>query len=96
MGRRWSKRYHPNAKHRKWCIRTLVKRDGARCALCKEEFARMGDITLDHIIARSDGGGDEIENLQLAHDPCNLEKDRMTTEDWVEFQTGKTVLAQSA
>jgi 5-methylcytosine-specific restriction endonuclease McrA len=56
----------------------------------------MGDITLDHIIARSDGGGDEIENLQLAHDPCNLEKDRMTTEDWVEFQTGKTVLAQSA
>lgn len=28
-------------------------------------------VTIDHVIPQSDGGGDELENLRLAHGTCN-------------------------
>gem|GEM_PF-3757102 len=84
-----SKRYHPRAKHHSWCIRTLVKRDGAICAICAKPFKCKGDITLDHRVARSKGGGDNIENLQLAHEPCNQDKGDMSQAEWDEFQAVK-------
>lgn len=88
MGR-MSERYHPRAKHHSWCIRTLIKRDGGICAICKEQFESKSDITLDHKTPRSEGGSDEITNLQLAHEQCNLDKGLMTQEEWQEFQAEK-------
>jgi len=31
--------------------------------------------TIDHIIRQRDGGGDELDNLQLVHKRCNQERD---------------------
>jgi 5-methylcytosine-specific restriction endonuclease McrA len=84
MTRQWSRRYR--GRHRSWCVRTLIRRDGAVCAICADSFARMQDITLDHIIPRSLGGGDEIENLQLAHEPCNRAKNDLSPEEWEALQ----------
>ena len=32
------------------------------------------DITIDHILARANGGSDEVENLQTLCRPCNSRK----------------------
>lgn len=71
MGR-MSKNYR-NKDHA-WCVRTLVRRDGAVCGICRDPISNFKDITLDHIVPRSKGGVDSIENLQLAHQSCNQAK----------------------
>lgn len=48
----------------------------------------MKDITFDHILPKSKGGDDELENLQLAHFRCNQTKSNMTKEEFDEFQKG--------
>lgn len=55
----------------------IADRDGWRCHLCgepvsknKTPWARKGP-TIDHIIPRSKGGSDDIDNLRLAHRKCN-------------------------
>lgn len=60
----------------------LAARDGAVCQLC----AQPVDMTLrkpdpaspsvDHIVARADGGTDDPANLQLAHLTCNQQKSK--------------------
>ncbi len=49
----------------------IYARDGGTCGFCGRpvEFARMN---LDHILPRIAGGGDEDDNLQLAHPACNF------------------------
>ena len=42
------------------------------CYLC----GKSGADTLDHIIARADGGTDELENLRPAHRSCNSSRGR--------------------
>ena len=56
----------------------------------------MGDITLDHKVSRSEGGTDHIDNLQLAHEPCNQAKGKMTPEEWAEFQAENAKFVISA
>lgn len=53
-------------------------RDGSRCWLCGEflDFCKAADgsfpgVTLDHVVPRSHGGPDCVENLRLAHEACN-------------------------
>lgn len=51
--------------HRK--RRAVLRRDGPGCHWCGAEYAP----TLDHVIPRSMGGSDKIENLVLACEDCN-------------------------
>lgn len=57
--------------------RAVYVRDGGRCHLCEQVVEQQlppGDpwsVTLDHLLPRSAGGTDELENLALAHLWCN-------------------------
>lgn len=81
---RWNRSYR--GREKAWIRRALIRRDGCVCSLCEEPIATMKDVTLDHIVPRSRGGSDTIENLQLAHERCNQAKDSMTPEQWAQFQ----------
>ena len=48
------------------------KQDG-RCNGCKQKF-NIINFEIDHIVPRADGGGNEIENLQLLCGFCNRTK----------------------
>ena len=58
----------PNKKHNR--KDRLIARDGRTCAICGKPIA-AGHETLDHIVPKAEGGGNEIENLRLAHLECN-------------------------
>lgn len=68
-------------------IKHLIEVDGDLCYLCGKPFTKSGpddweDYTIDHVIPRSRGGLDHIDNYKLAHFPCNQEKDdRLFLED---------------
>ena len=53
----------------------LIARQGGLCGLCGEP---LGEITpkihVDHVVPRSFGGNDELDNLQAAHRRCNIAK----------------------
>lgn len=69
---------------RKWQIsnrrrQRIYERDQWCCQLCGERVDRRAKFTdrapsLDHIVPRSMGGGDDDANLQLAHRWCNSYK----------------------
>ena len=67
----------------------LRRRDGDNCHLCglAMTFARAGrspdDATIDHIVPKSQGGGDAATNLRLAHKRCNEARGNLSMEDWV-------------
>ena len=50
----------------------IIKRDGKACFYCGEVIPNE-DITLEHLIARSRGGRDILENFVIAHSKCNNE-----------------------
>lgn len=54
----------------------LSQRDGECCNSCK---VRMfpGDLTIDHIICRHDGGTDTLANKQLLCTDCHAKKTRV-------------------
>lgn len=71
------------AQWRRTLLQYLVDRDGDRCGIC----GRRVDITLksgtrgsrrgpsvDHIVPRSLGGSDDLENLRLTHWGCNQKR----------------------
>lgn len=65
------------AKVKRRRIRQLLERDGDCCQLCKApiELTLQRDdpmaVTLDHLIPRSRGGSNSVDNLRLAHRICN-------------------------
>ena len=56
-------------RHRQNTINNILNRDGDNCWLCKQKL--NGDYSLDHVKPESDGGKKVLENLCLAHTPCN-------------------------
>lgn len=60
-------------------IAKLVKRDGRKCCIClgkldfKLKYPDDMSVSIDHIVPRSLGGTNKIDNCQLAHLKCNCE-----------------------
>lgn len=52
----------------------VIARHGMVCHICREPIKSQADLHIDHIVPRSRGGSDSIENLAPAHDGCNLRK----------------------
>lgn len=47
----------------------VVARHGTVCWICGEPIT--GLVSLDHVVPRSKGGSDDVENLRPAHFGCN-------------------------
>ncbi len=62
----------------------VYHRDGGCCCYCGLRL-RRDEATVDHYVAQSQGGGDELENLRLACLPCNQLKSIYTPEEWEEM-----------
>jgi 5-methylcytosine-specific restriction endonuclease McrA len=48
-----------------------LSKNGYVCGLCKREIERINQLSIDHIIPSSFGGGNSIKNKQLSHIACN-------------------------
>lgn len=55
----------------------LYRKQQSQCAGCRESF-RLENLTKDHIVPKSRGGGNDISNLQLLCQPCNILKGSRT------------------
>lgn len=47
----------------------LIQRDGSDCWFCGRDLG--DDITIEHLVARSKGGVNHLDNYALAHAKCN-------------------------
>jgi 5-methylcytosine-specific restriction endonuclease McrA len=55
----------------------LINAAGGRCTYCPRTVDRSDGprgATIDHVVPRSRGGGDDLANLALACRRCNAEK----------------------
>lgn len=52
----------------------LCKRFGKKCWYCSTPFTNYKEVEIDHIVPRSKGGTDDIENLAVACRMCNQAK----------------------
>ncbi|MGG6269968.1 HNH endonuclease [Leptolyngbya sp. AN10] len=51
----------------------LLRRFGSLCWWCQCSFSSE-QLTLDHLIPKSQGGSNSLENLRLACFPCNHDR----------------------
>jgi hypothetical protein len=49
-------------------------RDRGACVYCGARYQDGAHLTVDHVVSRKRGGGDEYENLVTACLPCNQDK----------------------
>lgn len=55
-------------------INEMIKKQNNICPICKEKLF-IGDITHnDHVVALAIGGEDNLKNIQVTHESCNMEK----------------------
>ena len=57
-------------------ISKLIRIQKGCCKWCNESFMPMDYIEVDHIIPRSKGGSDRLDNLQALHKHCHIQKRR--------------------
>ncbi|WP_052055713.1 group II intron maturase-specific domain-containing protein [Myxosarcina sp. GI1] len=67
-------------------VRILLKRQKAKCTICKLSFTNQDILEVDHIKPISLGGKDTYKNLQLLHRHCHDNKSR---QDYLEWQKQK-------
>src|ERR1700745_3021045 len=58
-----------NKRKWQWLRRSILERD-KRCLAC----GRPSNLMIDHIVPRSKGGRDELDNLQTLCEECNQRK----------------------
>ena len=53
------------------------------CPLCDEKlpYQLVGNAHVDHIMPKSRGGSNNLDNLQTVHSRCNEAKGNLTTEE---------------
>lgn len=61
---------------------------GTTCHLCGLD----GASTADHIVPRSAGGADSLDNLRPAHRKCNMQRGNMAVSAWKEKQVAGRLL----
>ncbi|HMB37417.1 MAG TPA: HNH endonuclease signature motif containing protein [Methylomirabilota bacterium] len=61
--------------YRTMVVALLMERDGTACWICNAPLAGER-LSVDHVIPRCQGGGDDAKNLRLAHLTCNRRKER--------------------
>lgn len=63
----------PTIKQSEWNRprKQVLERDGLFCHLCLHPIAHPDDYEPDHVIPRSKGGPDTLDNLRAAHKGCN-------------------------
>ena len=54
----------------RWKRQLLQRRQGGVCPICGTGL-KLADVTLDHKMPRSKGGGSRLANLQATHALCN-------------------------
>ena len=69
----------------------LFRRDGHLCLYCGQSF-RARELTRDHVVPRSCGGGDDWENVVSACLACNQRKGHLTLAE-AEKRLGMRLLA---
>lgn len=57
----------------KFSLTEIVKRDGMRCHICEKPVAKK-DLSFDHLIPISKGGGHTRANIAVAHLLCNIRR----------------------
>jgi len=60
-------------KHFKYTRKGVFKRDNLKCQYCGKPGTK-NNMTLDHVIPRSRGGGNSSENVVTCCMPCNAKK----------------------
>lgn len=86
----------PDSKMGQWTRqmfkRLVVTRDGSKCGICLNEIdmslrdPHPDSWSLDHLVPRSRGGNDELENLIGSHRVCNRWKSDKLFEE-LDFST---------
>mgnify|MGYP001453289784 CR=1 FL=1 len=67
------RKYYKYTNHVKFSRSNVFLRDMFTCQYCKEVFQRK-ELTIDHIIPKSKGGGSSWENVVTACKDCNIAK----------------------
>ena len=100
----WSTRqgHHPDIKP---SVARLLRKQSGRCVWCGLRFKYEDQMEVDHLIAKSAGGGNGYWNLQLLHGHCHDEKHReieagaydksRVSEEPCEAKASRTVLKTS-
>lgn len=60
--------------------RNLFSRDGNKCQYCGQRFA-MSELSIDHVVPQSRGGGNTWKNLVCACVRCNTRKGSRTPQE---------------
>lgn len=73
--------------------KTLLQRDGDGCFFCFEE--RPGDMTIEHLVPRVNGGPDHIANKFRACSPCNVRAGHLSAPEKIRIREAN-LLARAA
>jgi len=60
------------ATYRLMVINLLIQRDGNTCSICGNELPfEPKEMDVHHTVSRTNGGGNDADNLRLTHSYCN-------------------------